>query len=412
MITKSDGILSPISSLLGLIMNWIYEFFYMFGIENIALSIIVFTLIAKLLMLPLTIKQQKFTKLSSIYSPELQKITEKYKGKKDEASLKKQQIETQAVYEKYGVSPTSGCLPMLVTLPIMFALYGVINNIPAYVNQVKDLYETVAVAIKTTDTSYYVAELTRVAESVNVNMSKFTEMSDNVINNNHIIDILARMREPNWEDLIVQFPTVEGILQSSFNSIKKVNGLFGLNIINAPGWKFPGIIIPLLSMSLQFIQSKQLTAKKSNNNKNDNPAASAMSSMNVVMPIMSGIFCVALPIGVGLYWIANSGFSIIQQFFVNKYMDRIDTDQLIENNVIKASKRKKKVSKIDSGISMQELAKKQTKSLEYAKEKDIKDKDSKDNDFDTKDTNDNDVDNNSKPSSISDIANIMKNKSS
>ena len=98
-------------------------------------------------MLPLTIKQQKFTRLSSRMNPEIQKIQAKYKGKKDEASLKKQQAETQAIYQKYGASPTAGCLPMLVMLPIMFALYQVINNIPAYVNEVKVLYESIAVEL-------------------------------------------------------------------------------------------------------------------------------------------------------------------------------------------------------------------------------------------------------------------------
>jgi len=119
LLTKSSGILSPIASLLGLIMNGIYEFFYLFGIQNIALSIIVFTFITKTLMFPLTMKQQKFTKLSSRMNPELQKIQAKYKGKRDEESLRRQQAETQAVYEKYGASPTSGCLPLLITFPIM-----------------------------------------------------------------------------------------------------------------------------------------------------------------------------------------------------------------------------------------------------------------------------------------------------
>lgn len=75
-------------------MNGIYEFFHLFGVQNIALSIIVFTFITKTLMLPLTIKQQKFSKLQSKIAPELQKIQEKYKGKKDEASIRKQQAET------------------------------------------------------------------------------------------------------------------------------------------------------------------------------------------------------------------------------------------------------------------------------------------------------------------------------
>jgi YidC/Oxa1 family membrane protein insertase len=147
LLTKTGGLLGPIAVILGWIMNAIYEFFHLFGIQNIALSIIIFTFIVRALMLPLTIKQQKFTKLSSRMNPELQKIQAKYKGKKDQDSLRKQQEETQALYEKFGANPTAGCLPILITLPIMFALYYVINNVPAYVDSVKDLYATVASGI-------------------------------------------------------------------------------------------------------------------------------------------------------------------------------------------------------------------------------------------------------------------------
>ena len=95
-------------------MNGIYEFFHLFGVENIALSIIVFTFITKTLMFPLTFKQPKSSKLQAIIAPEVQKIQEKYKGKKDEVSLRKSQEETQAIYKKYGASPMSGCLPLLI----------------------------------------------------------------------------------------------------------------------------------------------------------------------------------------------------------------------------------------------------------------------------------------------------------
>ena len=105
LLTKAGGPLSPIASILGYIMNGIYMFFHLFGIQNIALSIIIFTFFVRTLMLPLTIKQQKFSKLSARMNPELQAIQAKYKGKKDEASLRKQQEESQALYQKYGTNP-------------------------------------------------------------------------------------------------------------------------------------------------------------------------------------------------------------------------------------------------------------------------------------------------------------------
>jgi YidC/Oxa1 family membrane protein insertase len=405
LLTKSSSWLGPIASILGLIMNAIYEFFHLFGIQNIALSIIVFTFIVKTLMLPLTIKQQKFTKLSSRMNPELQKIQAKYKGKKDEASLKKQQTETQAVYQKYGASPTSGCLPILITLPIMFALYSVINNIPAYVDQVKQLYETVAVQIQTT--AGYQNTLTTLSEGLRITKSDFSTT-------NQIIDVLAKFGTDKWVELSNSFPALKDTITSSSLAIQKVNGFLGLNIANAPGWRFPGILIPFIAMALQFVQGKQLEVKNKTSNK-DNPTASAMSSMTYVMPVMSGVFCITLPTGIGLYWIATSVFAIIQQYFVNKYMDRVDVDELIEKNVAKASKRK---SYAASGASLQELAKKQTKSIETTvsgKEKRAESLDTKEkqNEVEEETTEVEQTSPSSNgPKSISEIANLLRNRNS
>ena len=147
-LSQVDGILGPIAWVLGKILNAIYNFISLFGIENIALCIVIFTFVVKMLMLPLTIKQQKFTKLQAKMSPELTKIQQKYKGKNDEESLRRQRSETQEVYAKYGASPMGGCLPLLISLPIMFALYRVIYAIPAYVTDVGELYGSIADKLK------------------------------------------------------------------------------------------------------------------------------------------------------------------------------------------------------------------------------------------------------------------------
>jgi YidC/Oxa1 family membrane protein insertase len=377
-------------------MNAIYEFFHLFGIQNIALTIFVFTFIAKTLMLPLTIKQQKFTKLSSVMNPELQKIQAKYKGKKDEASLRKQQIETQAVYQKYGASPTSGCLPMLITLPIMFALYSVIYNIPAYVTEVKSLYIPIADALQ--KQSGFSDVLSEMAKGLRVTIGDFTEV-------NKVIDVLSKFGTDKWNELAAQFPAIGTVITEQSKSISNVNEFLGLNIINPPGWGFPGILIPIFAMALQFVQTKQISIKNTNNK--DNPAASAMSSMNVIMPIMSGFFAITLPIGVGLYWIATSIYSIIQQYFVNKYMDKIDVDELIEKSVAKASKKRTRMEAV-TGTSLQELAKKQTKSIDTVKEKNIG-TDSSEISENTDASDDNKASSHT-PGSISEIANLLKSR--
>lgn len=387
------GILGPIASLLGLIMNGIYEFFHLFGVQNIALSIFIFTFIVKTLMFPLTIKQQRFSRLQSRITPEIQKIQEKYKGKKDEASMRKQQTETQAVYQKYGASPTSGCLPMLITLPIMFALYRVINNIPDYVNLVREPYTVVANAIQSVGTE------TLSDIIANVEKIKLDTLDE-------IISSLARFNTSQWNLLLNK--SLGAAANNAIGNIIDVNNFFGLSITNTPSWRSVSIIIPLLSMGLQFVQSRQITVKT--NTKSDAP--NPMSSMNTVMPIMSGFFCLMLPIGVGLYWIANSLFSIIQQFFVNKRLDSMDIDELVEKAQERAQKKISKKTSTSTGgtSSIQELARKQTKSIEGVSDsmKDSSKNDSNDNSYDI--DNDEKSDNDSyNPTSISEIANILKN---
>ena len=117
--------MNPIEKLMGLIMNGIYEMLYFIGVHdvgwNIVLSTILFTILIYMLLLPSTIKQQKFSRISAVMTPEIQEIQNKYKGKTDQASMMKMQEETKAVYKKYGSSPMSGCLGSLIQLPFLFA---------------------------------------------------------------------------------------------------------------------------------------------------------------------------------------------------------------------------------------------------------------------------------------------------
>lgn len=392
------NILTPIASILGLIMNGIYEFFHLFGIQNIALTIFVFTFITKMLMLPLTIKQQKFTRLSSIMNPEVQKVQAKYKGKKDEVSLRKQQEETKIIYQKYGASPTSGCLPLLITLPIMFALYQVINNIPEHVNLVNKMYNEVAQAI--TDKGL-LSEMAALVTKIKIDVANLTD-------NSKIIGVLAAFTKSQWNALKEILPESSNAL-ASIKDIVKVNNLFGLSITNQPSWKEISVIVPVLAAGLQFAQSKQMTVKNKGTNK-ENPGANAMGTMNVVMPIMSGFFCLILPIGVGLYWIASSMFAIIQQFFINRYLDKKGVDEIIEANLKKATG--KKVGHPATGASLQELARKQTKNIESSlpeKANGMNKDQIAEESSETKTSEDTQKEP-YRPTSISEIANLLKNR--
>lgn len=372
-LTQHDGfILGPIAKLLGLILNAIFNFLAHFGIENAGLCIIVFTFLVNALMIPLTMKQQKFTKLSSKMNPEIMKVQEKYKGKKDEASLRKQQLEMQAIYEKYGANPTSGCLPMLITFPIMFALYRVIYNIPAYVGSIKALYENIAVKMLDTD---YLSVMTEYAHKfTNLNVSKWGDISSS-ISTDHLIDIMSQFKAADWSDVLSNntFSSITDVIQTNSDRIMHINNFgWGVNIAETPwqqiassgvsmGTKILYILIPVLAIVTQMLQTKLMMANTPQAD-SDNPAAATMKSMNTFMPLMSGAFCLTLPVGVGIYWIAGAVFRSIQQVFVNRYMERMDVDALIEKNKDKQKKKKEKLG-IDPNVSMEELAKTRTSSI-------------------------------------------------
>ena len=353
---------------MGVILDAIYKFVGLFGIHNLALCIFLFTFVVKMLMLPLTIKQQKFTRLSSKMNPELTKIQEKYKGKKDEESMRRQQAETQEVYAKYGTNPMGGCLPLLISLPIMFALYRVIYAIPAYVGEVGDLYRTVAGAIEgisghaDTITTFITENGLRVTNSLSTYALGSTEYT------NSLIDILAKFSTANWEAFFQNgtFAAIQGTCTEAVNNIIKANNLFGLNILDTPNFKIIGsLIIPVLAVVTQMIQTKTMNANQpqKQTKNNDNPMAGSMNTMNTIMPIMSGVFCLMLPIGVGIYWIASALFTILQNIFINRYLDKTDLDAMIEKNVEKANKRKEKLGVVYDN-KMAEVAKKSTKTYD------------------------------------------------
>ena len=140
LLTQNDTfIIGPVARILGMIMEMIFSLLDKIGIPNIGLAIILFTIIINLLMLPLTIKQQKFAKLQAKMNPEVQAIQAKYKNRKDQESQLAMNTEIQSVYAKYGVSPTGSCGPLLLQMPILLALYRVIYAMPAYVTKIGDM---------------------------------------------------------------------------------------------------------------------------------------------------------------------------------------------------------------------------------------------------------------------------------
>lgn len=362
------GILKPFSWILGVILNAIYEFVNLFGIQNIALCIIIFTFVTKMLMLPLTIKQQKYSRLSAKMSPELTKINAKYKGKKDETSVRKQQAEMQEVYQKYGSSPMGGCLPLLISMPILFALYRVIYAVPAYVTILGDLYAQIATAVQAVPGHAEVIGTFITENNIAISADILANAGDAKDYMLSLTDVFSQFNTLQWTSFFDTriFADISSSVMVTLNAAKEsilnANNLFGLNILDPPKWNSISVIIPVLSVASQFVQGKLQQADATTQNA-DNPAAKSMKTMTTIMPIMSGVFCLMLPIGVGIYWIASSVFQILQQIFINRHLDKIDLDDMIEKNLQKSTKKKAKMG-IDVGNKMAGVAKTSTKTIE------------------------------------------------
>ncbi len=343
--TYQGAILGPIARLLGYILQGLYSVLSVVGIENTGICMILFTFIVNALMIPMQIKQQKFAKMSSVMNPELMAIQAKYKNKKDQESQQKMSLETQAVYQKYGVSPVSGCLPMLITLPILFALYRVIYNIPAYVPQVYDIYDGLAKVLQEAGvTVSQLADKSYISNPTYVVTQAVKAAKADAGNINYYIDVLSQFNSSGWDVLIKNHPDLSEIITKTAHQAQNINYFLGLNIADTPKIKSISVIIPILSIATQYISTKLSMAGTQQQTANsDNPMGQSMQTMNTVMPFMTGFMCLMFPIGVGIYWIAGNVFRIFQQLCINFYFSKINMDDMIKENVEKAKKKYEKM---------------------------------------------------------------------
>ncbi len=352
--TYQGAILGPIAKLLGFILQGLYAILANIGIENTGICIIIFTFLVNALMMPMQIKQQKFAKMSAVMNPEIMAIQKKYKDKKDQASQQKMSLETQAVYQKYGVSPASGCLPMLITLPILFALYRVIYNIPAYVPQVYDIYSELAAKVQGAGAT--VEQLSKMVTSNTYVVTQAVKAAQEHNNLSYYVDVLGQFSSSSWTELASKYPDLNNAIMEVADKSKHINSFLGLNIADTPALKSISIIIPILSVVTQIISMKLSMAGNSQMNDPENPTAASMKMMNNVMPFVTGVMCFMFPIGVGIYWVAGNVFRIFQSLGINWYFGRIDMEAEVAKNVEKSKKRFEKMG-IDPNVALQNTAK-------------------------------------------------------
>ena len=325
LLTKSSTpIIGQLASLMGWIMNGIYKVLDgLFGIQNLGLCIIIFSIIIFALMTPLQVKQQKFSKLSAVMQPEIQKIQKKYQNKKDQASMQKMQEETQLVYQKYGVSPTGSCVQLAIQFPVLMALWQVIYKIPAYVGSVRDVFTDVVAKIVS------VNGYTDLIQNF-ITDNKMTRvqlvLEEGKATSNSIIDFLYALSPSQWEQLsdMNQFSSFSGMIDKSAAEISKMQNFFGLNIADQPltyikaafaggaiALAIAALLIPILAWATQVLNYK-LMPQAGNQDDSNSAMNSSMKTMNTVMPLMSAVFCFTFPVGLGIYWIASAVVRSVQ----------------------------------------------------------------------------------------------------
>lgn len=368
-------IIKQVAWLLGQVMNALFNVLDLIGIPNIGLAIFLFTIIVYLLMMPLTIKQQKFSKLSAKMNPELQAIRNKYKNRTDTDSQMQMNAETQAVYAKYGVSPTGSCLQLFIQMPILFALYEVIYSIPSFVTKIGNAFSSVAGEIISSGKVSAFVESVKGASTYITNVDNVTEST--------LINALNRVNYSDVEVFINNNFAGNATVAEGMSQIERYNSFLvkGFSLANSPSsvvtsffnsgnagkitvaMLIIAIAIPVLSAVTQWVNVMLMPKQETGNGNGDmtDTMASSMKTMNMIMPIMSAFFCYTLPAGLGLYWISGSLVRSVQQVVINKHIDKMDLDEVIAKNADKSAKKMEKLEK--NQAKLQQYANMNTKNM-------------------------------------------------
>jgi len=257
-----------ISKPLGQFMYFIYN---TVGLHNYGLAIIIFTIIVRLLMLPLTVKQYRSNAKLQEIQPQLQEIQKRYKNDKEKLNA-----EMVKLYQENNVNPAGGCLPLLIQMPILFALWGVISRPVTYMLGKGSEVQALLAAIPEESRIRGYDELSIIIYNKLLNMN-FLGLTLGLV---PTLDIKKIIAEPQYAALL---------------------------------------LIPLLASGLTYLSSK--LAMASSNTGAENAGANQMgNSMMIVGPLMTLFFSFQFPAGLGLYWIAGSVIQILQQLYINKHV--------------------------------------------------------------------------------------------
>ncbi|MBS4899494.1 MAG: YidC/Oxa1 family membrane protein insertase [Clostridiales bacterium] len=336
-----NNLLQPLANLLGFLLNLLFNALDAIGIGKIGIAIILFTIIIKVAMLPLTISQQKTVKISQLMQPEMRAIRAKYRGRRDQESQQRQNEEIRDLYAKYGASQTGGCIQMLIQLPILLALYNVFRNIPMHVGKLNTFLLNIFGNTETTG----IRSIPGYADTLNNNGFGGIDWTNQAA----AIAKMNAFKGDEWARFKELFPSMSDVISQNADKVQHMNNFFGINMSISPNqvWGL-AILIPILAGVSQLISA--WLAQNTSAMGDDKASQVTQKLMIFMMPVMSAFIAITVPAGLGVYWIATAVIQTILQLIINAYIDKVGPEKIIEKAV---EKKRKKIEK--RGVNHQEL---------------------------------------------------------
>jgi YidC/Oxa1 family membrane protein insertase len=339
-------IVGPISAVLGYILNLLYNFAQLItpsNINSLVISIILLTIVARVIMLPMAFKQQLSMYSMKRLDPEKEKIQKKYKNKTDSESKQKMNMEIQKLYSENGVNPLSGCLPILIQMPIFIALSYIMRHIYLYIEALGELYTDIAEVflslpgfLEGRTNNYFISFNNNIVQPMLSREGLYVDL----LSTEGISQVINKMSPEAWEQVINYVPTeyAEQFTHLLYQKAE-MESFFGISIIGNSGFGWPGMLIPIIAGFATYLSSSIMMKQQPSN---DNPSAAQMQKMMIYfMPVMMVFMTATLPVGVGIYWITSSIFQIFQQYGINKYQQTPEYTKKMEEKCLAKAEAKK-----------------------------------------------------------------------
>lgn len=321
-VRQPSKIVGPFADLMGKVYNLLFELLHSnTSAGSLGLAIIIFTLIVKLILFPLMVKQQKSSFKMQALQPELMKIRKKYEGKTDQMSQQRMAFEMQEFQKKNGVSMVSGCLPMLIQLPILYALFYLFQNAYVYVDVIGHNYTDIANAIVNIPVSLRMEVFQPFAREFANAYKNVAIIKDGIDMGqvNEVVMLVNYLKPDDWNVILQNLGDAGSSLVPLLATKSSIETFLTIPLVSKAGLHFPGIIIPIAAGITTWLQSKIMMMMNPQNSDPGNPAAAMTKSMLYTMPIMMGVFAINMPAGLGLYWTISNLFGILQQVILSKH---------------------------------------------------------------------------------------------